>query len=149
MSLATTRPDILARFWSKVNKTETCWLWVASRNDGYGQFWAGGTMHAAHRMAFEIAGREIPRGLQLDHLCRVRHCVNPGHLEIVSSAENTKRSAIAPATINAAKTHCPKSHPYAGGNLYPYRGERRCRECRRIRQRTYRARRKETSHGIV
>src|SRR5690348_5568596 len=71
------------RFWKLVNKTETCWLWTGRLNHGYGYFRVtilpGGS---AHRFAWRVMGRgEIPVGMQLDHLCRVRNCVNPDHLE--------------------------------------------------------------------
>ena len=74
------------RFWAKVNKTDTCWLWTASTLNGYGQIKAGGRFGKillAHRVAYEMLVGPIPEGLQLDHLCRVTLCVNPKHLEPV------------------------------------------------------------------
>jgi hypothetical protein len=118
------------RFWSKVDKTDTCWLWTACcRPDGYGQFWQDGRMQRAHRLAFRDLLGAIPRRFVLDHLCRVRNCVNPDHLEIVTRGENIQRGG------NAIKTQCPQGHPYASGNTYlrPLTGHRSCKQCNRDR----------------
>lgn len=139
--------EVVAKFWSKVNKNgpvhptlgTECWLWMAGVNSkGYGRFVVGPVTGVAHRVAFMLDGRVIPFGLQLDHLCRVRNCVNPAHLEPVTCRENLARSAVALTTINSAKTHCPKGHPYAGENLYIRSGGKRgCRECSRASCRAY------------
>jgi hypothetical protein len=70
-----------------------CWLWTASLGrGGYAQVWWGGTMARAHRVVYElITGVAVPADLESDHLCRVRHCVNPGHLEPVTRQENQRR----------------------------------------------------------
>jgi len=81
----------MERFWSKVEKTVSCWLWTASTRRGYGQFVINNKPTPAHRFAYEQLVGDIPRGLQLDHLCRVRNCVNPEHLEPVTSRENILR----------------------------------------------------------
>lgn len=119
------------RFWAKVDKTDTCWLWTACKNgDGYGQFALAG-MRGAHRVSYEWAKGAIPEGLEIDHLCRIRHCVNPEHLEAVTHRENTLRGDTVAAT-SAAKTHCPKGHPLSGDNLANLRdGTRRCLTCNR------------------
>ena len=76
------------RFIEKVEKTETCWLWLASKNKkGYGAF--DGTN--AHRWSYEHYKRPIPAGWQIDHLCKVTSCVNPDHLEAVTLEENLRR----------------------------------------------------------
>lgn len=88
------RSDPAERFWSKVDKgaDDECWLWTASTDGhGYGQFWNGERRMPTHRWAYEQARGPIPEGLQLDHLCRVRRCVNPDHLEAVTQAENIRR----------------------------------------------------------
>lgn len=120
------------RFWAKVEKTETCWLWAASqRGGGYGQFRAGGSMVLAHRWAYENAAGSIPEGLELDHLCRNRLCVRPDHLEIVTHRENVRRGQSGPvnAARMSAKTHCPQGHAYDEANTRVYRGARFCRAC--------------------
>lgn len=119
------------RFWSKVQKTDGCWLWTAGTEDGYGRYGLNQTSVLAHRLAYmELVG-PVPAGLQLDHLCRVRACVNPAHLEPVTLRENVRRG-MGPAGVNAAKTHCPNGHPYD----YTERGgRRRCKACRNARAR--------------
>jgi hypothetical protein len=73
----------------------------------------------------------VPEGLELDHLCRVRGCVNPKHLEPVTHRENLMRGESWSA-VNARKTHCPEGHPYDETNTYiDGKGRRRCRECAR------------------
>jgi hypothetical protein len=83
------------RFWDKVQdrpKGEGCWLWEGAINSqGYGNFWDGVRFVKAHRFAYECLIGEIPEGLTIDHLCRVRHCVNPSHLEPVTMRENFLR----------------------------------------------------------
>lgn len=134
-----------ARFWSKVQKTDTCWLWTGSLDRyGYGRFnpsrpeaWS------AHRYAYLTLVGLIPDGQQLDHLCRVRRCVNPAHLEPVTSRENTMRGET-PAAINARKTHCPKGHEYTAENTrVSADGERNCRVCHRAMNARYKARKRQ------
>jgi HNH endonuclease len=87
------RPTEAERFWAKVDKTESCWLWTGALAKGYGQF--GGTRKQriqAHRWAYQELVGSIPEGLELDHLCRVRRCVNPAHLEPVTHSVNIMRS---------------------------------------------------------
>ena len=80
------------RFWAKVQKTDTCWLWTAYRlPSGYGQFGLNGKMVYAHRWSYEQVHGPIPKGMHIDHLCRVKHCVNPDHLEVVTCRENAMR----------------------------------------------------------
>lgn len=132
--------DWRKRFWAKVEKTEECWLWTAALNrDGYGIFgFDSHTVRGAHRIAYELLIGPIPDGRQLDHLCRVRRCVNPSHLEAVSSGENTRRGLPA---MSKGLTHCPQNHPYDEANTYWYRGWKQCRICRREYSRASRARR--------
>ena len=69
-----------------------CWCWQASRNrKGYGQYSIKGRPVLAHRWAYEQLRGPIPDGMHIDHLCRVRHCVNPEHMEPVTPAENFHR----------------------------------------------------------
>ena len=126
------------RLWLKVQKTDSCWLWTGGTNNyGYGLFWHNKKMRLAHRVAYETINGFIPEGMQIDHLCRVRQCVNPSHLEVVTSKVNTS-SGKGLASINAKKTHCPQGHSYSGDNLFlDNRGFRNCRECHRIKSRLH------------
>ncbi len=80
-------------FWSKVDKTVSdCWLWTGAKNSkGYGCFAVAGRSQLAHRVAYEELVGSIPDGLQIDHLCRIKSCVNPAHLEPVTALENMNR----------------------------------------------------------
>jgi hypothetical protein len=133
-------------FWQNVSKTDTCWHWTGSHYPkGYGRATMFGT-EGAHRVAYILANGSIPKGLQIDHLCRVKGCVNPDHLEAVTPAVNTQRG-LTPHLITeynrrrgAERTHCPNGHPYSGDNLMveASTGKRRCRTCRRRQQRDHR-----------
>jgi len=127
------------KFWAKVNKTETCWLWTGATRMGYGRLRIGRHIVQAHRYAYELLVGPIPEGLTLDHLCRVRSCVNaPGHLEPVTLRTNVLRG-IGRCAQNALVTHCPQGHPYNVENTYIPRSrtERQCRACRNEAQRRY------------
>jgi hypothetical protein len=121
------------RFWSKVELgAGGCWLWQTGLYpNGYAKFSINGEAFYGHRVAWHLVhGSPVPP--TLDHLCRIRHCVNAArHLEGVTQRENLHRSPITQATLRAAKTHCPKGHAYVGVNLYiePKTGNRKCRAC--------------------
>ena len=83
------------RFWSKVAKGDGCWIWGGRLDaSGYGTCFIPlqRTYTSAHRVAWVLAGRALDSSLSLDHLCRVRNCVNPNHLELVPIAENVRRA---------------------------------------------------------
>lgn len=117
-----------------------CWLWLLAVNkkSGYGQMGVNGRVLYAHRVAYEAWRGPIPEGLTIDHLCRVRSCVNPDHLEAVTMRENTLRGEST-AARNARKTHCPEGHPIEAGNANTktWNGWRRCRTCFNARCRAY------------
>ena len=114
--------------------------WTASRDSsGCGQISISGTRLSAkaHRFSFEIEHGAIPIGLELDHLCRVRHCVNPNHLEAVTRRTNVLRGngPKVAGLFQRLKTHCPAGHPYDLFNTRFYRGMRRCKTCHREQER--------------
>lgn len=121
---------IANRFFSYVEKTETCWPWTGSLRVGYGAFAL--THHlrvGAHRWSYEHFRGPIPDGLTIDHLCRNKRCVNPDHLEVVTRGENTRRA-------NASITHCPQGHEYTPENTrVGFKNKRACRACERDRAR--------------
>ena len=123
---------IYERFQGKyIPVTESgCWLWLAScHNDGYGWFSLNGRMYLAHRIAYELYKEPIPNGLEIDHLCRVRSCVNPDHLEAITHKEN-----ISCGLNNGKRIACPKGHEYTKLNTRIYKGSRFCRQCDRDRR---------------
>lgn len=111
-----------------------CWLWSGAIDpNGYGAIKIAGEKRGAHRVSFELYRGEIPAGLDLDHLCRIHHCINPDHLEPVSRSINIQRGdRSGQAKINSEKIHCPTGHEYNPANTY-YRkdGSRDCKACRR------------------
>ncbi len=86
------RTTLAERFWQKVSNSGSdgdCWLWTGRLgNDGYGQISAEGRKRMAHRVSYELMVAEIPVGLELDHLCYVRSCVNPEHLKLQNRQQN-------------------------------------------------------------
>lgn len=127
--------NVLDRFLAKVNRTERCWIWNAAVNaDGYGRFLLAGANRLAHRVSYELFIGPIPEGLEIDHLCRVRNCVNPEHLEVVTHAVNVARKPLGMRGGRAIQTHCKRGHELSSNNvLFSGKGNRYCRECNRIR----------------
>jgi hypothetical protein len=141
----------LKHFWSKVDKTTGCWLWTGAANaDGYGRSRLtinGERFALAHRVAYRLLVGPIPAEMTLDHLCRVRLCVKPDHLDPVPSGVNAMRGN-GPAAAAARRTHCSNGHEFTPGNtlwLSNGKGERshrRCRTCNAERLRERRRRRR-------
>ena len=128
---------IMQRFWSKIIIQENgCWMWVGTVNwGGYAMLWNGSKMIKAHRLAYQEIIGSVPKGMELDHLCRNHWCVNPFHLEAVTHQENMRRgtTGLKTGAKQKAKTHCPKGHLYDSINTYitPL-GKRDCRLCRKL-----------------
>lgn len=130
-------PDPRERFWSKVKKTKTCWIFQGAY--GHGQFKLNGKSVMAHRYAWEITNGPIPDGLVIDHLCRTPACVRPSHLEPITQKENVRRG-VSIVAENAAKTHCKRGHEFTLENTHlDSGGRRRCRMCQKEGMRFLRA----------
>lgn len=152
------RIPIAWRFWSKVEFTDSCWNWLACRNqDGYGAFGIGsradGTRRiiGAHRWAYEFAIGPIPDGMEIDHICHTRYCVRPDHLQVVTPVMNKKLAEFDHlGQWQKSKTHCPSGHPYDEANTHiGTKGERKCRTCNRLRAIKWRAnQRRNSAHDV-
>lgn len=128
----------IARFWNRVVKTDTCWIWIGAHTvSGYGTVIRNKKTIYAHRVSYEMAFGPIPKGLEIDHLCNTPACIRPDHLRAVTHRENMNRSH--PGAFNAAKTHCPAGHEYTPENTYTYKGRRNCRMCHSTYLKKYRA----------
>jgi hypothetical protein len=143
------------RFWSKVNKTDSCWLWTAATNGGYGVFGlrSSGTgkwiTRRAHRLAWEFLVGPLTPGMVLDHLCRTPACINPAHLEEVTNRENIIRSPyMAPGKRRVAyrrQEFCKSGRHRLDDNPVTIAGGRTCRPCLNERMRNYKKSRKKVA----
>lgn len=136
----------LDRFTAKITvESPGCWIWTASTNpQGYGVFRLGGKAVGAHRAAWALLVGSIPPGLEVDHLCRVRNCVNPDHMELVTQKVNMARGSVyvLMAARFAAITECKHGHPFTPENTGTHTGGRRyCKTCKKQRLREYEKRR--------
>lgn len=119
-----------------------CWLWTAgwNRKIGYGLMYVRGRgrfgIEYAHRLSYELFNGPLVKGMTIDHLCRVRLCVNPKHLEQVTRGENVLRG-IGFAAVNARKTHCDRGHAYSVENSPSWnrKNNRICKACHEISHR--------------
>lgn len=136
-----------------VEKRDGHWYWTAycDKNTGYGSFGIGGKTRSAHVVSYELFVGPVPKGLQIDHLCRIRACVNPACLEPVTQRENILRG-MGPSAQNAVKTHCKRGHAFTPENTDIVPRGRECKQCHReYEQRMYHVRkqRKETQWSTL
>ena len=130
--IANTRESIEARF----EMVDGCSIWQGYVNPkGYGTVNFEGTLELIHRLIYTWNYGAIPSALQIDHLCRVRSCANPSHLEAVTCQENILRGEGL-AAKNAAKTHCVNGHDLSDSWIRD-NGARACRQCNRDAQKRY------------
>lgn len=131
----------IKRFWAKVEKAGPvpegapelgpCWIWTGSKNrQGYGHFGVNAHLiFAAHRFAYELTIGPVARHLDLDHLCKLRICVNPSHMEPVTHIENVRRGS-SPSAVNARAETCKFGHPFTTYVTTDRPGgRRRCKVC--------------------
>lgn len=119
-----------------------CWIWTGYTDKyGYGYFKdrITGKSKAAHRLSYELFRGSLSSAMQIDHLCKVRCCVNPLHLEMVSQYENIRRGNVMKRRA-ANDTHCLHGHEYTADNIIIRDGlYRRCRACTLLSKALYRA----------
>ena len=134
-------PRLPQSFWDRVEPEPNtgCWLWMSYTSDGYGRTTISGKFKLTHRIAFEAIFGPVPDGLVLDHLCRVRSCVNPSHLEIVTHRENILRGEGLAAKA-AVRDTCARGHSLSDAPTRRDGRSRICRECSNRRNREYRKR---------
>lgn len=128
-------PRLPDRFWSRVRVDDAgCWIWTGAHlASGYGSFRWEGRPQVSHRVAWTVLVGSINPERQMDHLCRVRACCNPTHLEPVTQAENLRRGEGFSGR-NAAKDSCPAGHAYTPENTYSRPSAPTTRECRICRK---------------
>lgn len=115
-----------------------CWLWTGGWNTyGYGSFYAHGENMGAHRYSYLLYRGIIPEGMTVDHLCRVRCCVNPAHLTLKTNKENVL-CGLGRTANNARKTYCARGHMFDEANtILRKTGGRTCRVCAREDRKKY------------
>ena len=96
---------------------------------GYGQIRLDGKLFYVHRVAYTLYHGSIPKGLQIDHLCRNRKCFNPEHLEAVTNKENSIRGLTGSNNKQSKQTHCIRGHEFNESNTRIYNGKRKCLKC--------------------
>lgn len=138
-------PPLEQRFWPQVEKTDTCWLWRGwIDKDGYGNIHGFGKQQGSHRVAWMMLNGAVPDGLVIDHICRVRNCVNPEHLRAITFVQNVM-CGEGPCARHKRKTHCTNGHELTEENVHLRGGGkwRSCRICERAADKRKRGRRRE------
>lgn len=133
---------IAERFWSKVSKTDGCWLWTGYTNaKGYGRIATADGVAMAHRVSYEMHFGPIPDGMLVLHSCDTPSCVRPDHLSAGTHMDNMHDKVARRRHHKHKQTVCLRGHPFDEHNTYTKtHGERVCRACQVVRRREYRAR---------
>ena len=130
------------RFWGNVQKTRGCWKWIGGKSQGYGRLQIGSRTDGsrrkvlAHRVSYELLVGKVPKGRELDHLCRNRACVRIDHLEVVTKRQNILRG-VGMGALNARKTICKNGHAFTQKNTYQTKKGRECKTCHKAWQKKY------------
>ena len=127
-----TRKSPLDRFLIRIDVREDsdCIFWTGLMSRfGYGRFNVNRKDVPAHRFIYEHCEGPIPEGMYIDHICRVKNCVNPHHLRVVTPRQNSIENSNGTAFDNHAKTHCVHGHELSEENLYRYGTGRMCKTC--------------------
>lgn len=129
------KQELLDRYRHRlVAQDDGCWVWHGSSMNGYGRINYEGKIWLAHRLFYTLLVGSIPDGKVIDHLCRVRNCLNPEHMEVTTQQVNVKRGLM--GVLRPRPTHCPSGHAYEDPNIYyAPKGYRVCRTCKRIKGR--------------
>lgn len=132
----------MERFWSKVEKSDGCWTWIAGCDpQGYGTFGLDGKVQKAHRVSYQLAIGPIPAGAHVLHSCDNPPCVRPDHLRAGTRSDNMRDKVARGRDWNVKKTRCKHGHSFSELNTYVTPdGRRNCRACRLAARRAYRAR---------
>lgn len=132
-----------------------CWLWTGAIVAGYGRIGVRSyQVDTAHVVSYELAYGPIPRGqgLEVDHICRERSCVNPRHLRLGTREDNRLASgSLCPSKINQEKTHCKAGHEFTPENTHWFGNDRHrmCKKCNARRAGESYYRRKGVSRGGI
>lgn len=131
--------QLTAKFWKYVEKTEKCWEWKSCKNKaGYGKLGAGKNNSLyAHRFSYELHKGVLEKDKHIHHICGNTSCVNPEHLEQLSSKQHTLKGNSF-CGIEARQTHCKHGHEFTLDNIWTYNGHRKCKKCSNIYQKELR-----------